>query len=53
MPVTIRGQRIECTNMEVSPLNLGGGEAFYSLFSRCSFLVYIHPIGSIIPHHKK
>lgn len=52
MLVTIRGQRIEWTIMEVSPLNLGGGEAFYSLFSR-QFLVYIHPIGSIIPHHKK
>ena len=34
MLVTIRGQRIERTIMEVSPLNLGGGEAFYSLFSR-------------------
>ena len=34
MLVTIRGKRIEWTIMEVSPLNLGGGEAFYSLFSR-------------------
>ena len=34
MLVTIRGQKIEWTIMEVSPLNLGGGEAFYSLFSR-------------------
>lgn len=42
MLVTIRGKRIEWTIMEVSPLNLGGGEAFYSLFSRqFSLFTYI------------